>query len=184
MDFSEKTPFPKDPFFRTRCRACRTAVKFSRDGFSVEVAVEDAVQFLVEFCLFLFPRDMKPENAQDYSRQNVFAPFLARLFRSAPKGRQQMGETSFCKNLRFSAENLRFPAVFCANLRLPNPLTCRASRKQRKSAKICENVRSGSGFSLSLSPFWRTLTIRSCKYQTSGRFSLCGGLPLEKTPLQ
>ena len=79
-------------------------------------------------------------------------------FRSAPKGRQQMGETGFCKNLRFSAvscENLRFPAVFCANLRLPNPLIYRASRK---SAKICENVRSGSGFSLLLSPFWRALT--------------------------
>ena len=74
---------------------------------------------------------------------------------SAPKlkGRQQMGETGFCKNLRFSAvsyENLRFPAVFCANLRLPNPSIYRASRK---SAKICKSVRSGSGFSLLLSPF-------------------------------
>ena len=79
--------------------------------------------------------------------------------RSAPKGRQQMGETGFCKNLRFSAvscANLRFPAVFCANLRLPNPLIYRAN--QWKSAKICENVRSGSGFSLLLSPFWRALT--------------------------
>ena len=76
---------------------------------------------------------------------------------SAPEGRQQMGETGFCKNLRFSAvscENLRFPVVFYANLRLPNPLIYRASRK---SAKICENVRSGSGFSLLLSPFWRAL---------------------------
>ena len=57
------------------------------------------------------------------------------------KGRQQMGETGFCKNLRFSAvscENLRFPAVLCANLRLPNPLICRASRK---SARICKNLR-------------------------------------------
>ena len=64
-----------------------------------------------------------------------------RLNRSAPKGRQQMRETGFCKNLRFSAvscENLRFPAVFCANLRLPNPLIYRASRK---SAKICKNLR-------------------------------------------
>ena len=52
-----------------------------------------------------------------------------------------MGETGFCKNLRFSAvscENLRFPAVFCANLRLPSPLIYRASRK---SAKICKNLR-------------------------------------------
>ena len=61
--------------------------------------------------------------------------------RRAPKGGQQMGESGFCKNLRFSAvscENLRFPAVFCANLRLPNPLIYRASRK---SAKICKNLR-------------------------------------------
>ena len=52
-----------------------------------------------------------------------------------------MGETGFCKNLRFSAvscENLRFPAVFCANPRLPNPLIYRA---RRKSAKICKNLR-------------------------------------------
>ena len=52
-----------------------------------------------------------------------------------------MGQTGFCKNLRFSAvscKNLRFPAVFCANLRLPNPLIYRASRK---AAKICKNLR-------------------------------------------
>ena len=63
------------------------------------------------------------------------------ICRSTPTGRQQMGETGFCKNLRFSAvscENLRFPAVFCANLRLPNLLIYRASRK---SAKICKNLR-------------------------------------------
>ena len=84
--------------------------------------------------------------------------------RSAPKGRQQMGETGFCENLRFSAvscENLRFPAVSCANLRLPNPLIYRASRK---SAKICKNLRKcafGSGFSLLLSPFWRALNINT-----------------------
>ena len=74
-----------------------------------------------------------------------------------------MGETGFCENLRFpavSCENLRFPAVFCANLRLPNPLIYRASRK---SAKICENVRSGSGFSLLLSPFWRALNLGCVK---------------------
>ena len=68
-----------------------------------------------------------------------------------------MGETGFCKNLRFSAvscENLRFPAVFYANLRLPNPLIYRAkpkiSENLQKSAKMCG---SGSGFSLLLSPF-------------------------------
>ena len=31
------------------------------------------------------------------------------------------------------------------------------AENQRISAKICENVRSGSGFSLLLSPFWRAL---------------------------
>ena len=69
---------------------------------------------------------------------SIFLPFFCR---SAPKGRQQMGETGFCKNLRFSAVScgdLWFPAVFCANLRLPNPLIYRASRK---SAKICKNLR-------------------------------------------
>ena len=93
----------------------------------------------------------------------------SQVIRSAPKGRQQMGETGFCKNLRFpavSCENLRFPAVFCANLRLPNPLTYRASRKS-ENLKICENVRSGSGFSLLLSPFWRAL--RNCNHSLSGR---------------
>ena len=41
---------------------------------------------------------------------------LATKGRSAPKGRQQMGETGFCKNLRFSAvscENLRFSGQIC-----------------------------------------------------------------------
>ena len=37
-------------------------------------------------------------------------------YRSAPKGRQQMGETGFCKNLRFPAKIcgfLRFSAQIC-----------------------------------------------------------------------
>ena len=75
------------------------------------------------------------------------------VVRSAPKGRQQMGETGFCKNLRFSAvscENLRFSAQICDS-RIPW-FTERAEN-QRRSAKICESVRSGSGFSLLLSPF-------------------------------
>ena len=62
--------------------------------------------------------------------------------RSAPKGRQQMGETGFCKNLRFPAVSCEKSAVFCANLRLPNPLIyTERAENQRKSAKICENVR-------------------------------------------
>ena len=67
-------------------------------------------------------------------------------FRSAPKGRQQMEETGFCQNLRFSA-------VSCENLRFHAQIE--RAENQRKSA----NVRSGSGFSLLLSPFWRTLNL-------------------------
>ena len=88
--------------------------------------------------------------------QNVYVYWF---FRSAPKGRQQMGETGFCKNLRFSAvscENLRFPAVFCANLRLPNPLIYRASRK---SAKICKNLRK-CAFRVRFLPFAVSLLAR------------------------
>ena len=68
-----------------------------------------------------------------------------------------MGETGFCKNLRFSAvscDNLRFPAVFCANLRLPNPLIYRASRKSakicKKSAKMCVPGPVSPSFAVSL----------------------------------
>ena len=106
-----------------------------------------------------------PKQTPQPLRKNRGKTLKENKFRSAPKGRQQMGETGFCKTLRFSAvscENLRFPAVFCANLRLPNPLIYRAGRK---SAKICENVCSGSGFSLLLSPFWRALKI-PCKKNT------------------
>ena len=87
----------------------------------------------------------KVRSLRDFSVRNPRKCPLSRFCpihsRSAPKGRQQMGETGFCKNLRFpavSCENLQFPAVFCANLRLPNPLIYRASRK---SAKICKNLR-------------------------------------------
>ena len=70
-----------------------------------------------------------------------------------------MGETGFCKNLRFpsvSCENLRFPAVFCANLRLPNPLIYKASRK---SAKICKNLRK-CAFRVRFLPFAVSLLAR------------------------
>ena len=93
--------------------------------------------------LYFGPRPIIRSLPSQRNRKNVisFRTSLRAGNRSAPKGRQQMGETGFCKNLRFSAvscENLRFPAVFCANLRLPNPLIYRASRK---SAKICKNLR-------------------------------------------
>ena len=79
--------------------------------------------------------------------------------RSAPKGRQQMGETGFCEILRFSAvscENLQFPAVFCENLRPPNPFIYRASRK---SAKICKNLRK-CAFRVRFLPFAVSLLAR------------------------
>ena len=91
-----------------------------------------------------------------YSTLSRYTPHT----RSAPKGRQQMGETGFCKNLRFSAvscEILRFPAVFCANLRLPNPLIYRASRK---SAKICKNLRKKMCVPGPVSPFAVSLLAR------------------------
>ena len=66
-----------------------------------------------------------------------------------------MGQTGFCKNLRFSAvfcENLRFPAVFCENLRLQNAVIPRKSENQQKSAKISETAKISAfvPFSLSL----------------------------------
>ena len=95
-----------------------------------------------------------PKNPLQLVRKKAF------FTRSAPKGRQQKGETGFCKNLRFSAvscENLRFPAVFCANLRLPNPLIYRASRK---SAKICKNLRK-CAFRVRFLPFAVSLLARA-----------------------
>ena len=88
--------------------------------------------------------------------ETIWTPAIRR---SAPKGRQQMGETGFCKNLRFSAvscENLRFPAVFCANLRLTNLLIYRANRK---SAKICKNLRK-CAFRVRFLPFAVSLLAR------------------------
>ena len=72
------------------------------------------------------------------------------MIRSAPKGRQQMGETGFCKNLRFSAvscENLRFPAVFYAPKSLDLQSEPKISENLHKSVKMCVPV----------SPFWRAL---------------------------
>ena len=57
------------------------------------------------------------------------------------KGTNQMGQTGFCEDLRFSAvfcENLRFPAVFCENLRSQDTVIPRKSENLQKSAKICE----------------------------------------------
>ena len=52
--------------------------------------------------------------------------------RSAPKGRQQMGETGFCKNLQF-------PAKICGFLRKSaTPKSLDLYRASRKSAKICQ----------------------------------------------
>ena len=57
-----------------------------------------------------------------------------------------MGQTGFC-------ENLRFPAVFCENLRLRNAVLPRKSENQQQSAKICKktaNLAPLVPFSLSL----------------------------------
>ena len=51
-----------------------------------------------------------------------------------------MGQTDFCKNLRFLAvfcKNLRFPAVLCENLHLRSAVNPRKSENLQKSAKIC-----------------------------------------------
>ena len=80
------------------------------------------------------------------------------IFGARLKGRHQMGETGFCKNLRFPAKIcgfLRFSAQICDS---QIPWFTERAENQRKSAKICEKVRSGSGFSLLLSPFWHALT--------------------------
>ena len=56
------------------------------------------------------------------------------LFREELKGTNYMGQTGLCKTLRF-------PAVFCENLRLQNAVVSRISENQknlRKPAKNCE----------------------------------------------
>ena len=61
-----------------------------------------------------------------------------------------------CGFLRFPAKICGFSAVFCANLRLPNPLIYRASRK---SAKICKNQRK-CAFRVRFLPFAVSLLAR------------------------
>ena len=67
---------------------------------------------------------------------------------------------------------LRFPAKICGFLWFSaqicdsqSPSFTERAENQRKSAKICENVRSGSGFSLLLSPFWRALMFRNAHFR-------------------
>ena len=63
-----------------------------------------------------------------------------------------MGQTGFCKNLRFAAvfcENLRFPAKICAPEMLSFPGKAKISKNLQKSAKNCE-FQSFVPFSLSL----------------------------------
>ena len=81
---------------------------------------------------------------------------VSRVLVFAPKGRQQMGETGFCTKI---CGFLRFPAKICGFLQFSVqicdsqiPWFTERTENQRKSAKICENVRSGSGFFLLLSP--------------------------------
>ena len=66
------------------------------------------------------------------------------------------GTYRFLQKSAVSCENLRFPVVFCANLRLPNPLIYRA---RRKSAKICKNLRK-CAFRVRFLPFAVSLLAR------------------------
>ena len=52
-----------------------------------------------------------------------------------------MGQTGFCENIRFSCENLQFPAVFCENLRFRDAVIPRKNKNLQKSARICEKLR-------------------------------------------
>ena len=81
--------------------------------------------------------------------------------RSAPKGRQQMGETGFCKNLRFSA----VPCGFLRKSATPKSLIYRASRK---SAKICKNLRK-CAFRVRFLPFAVSLLARPDLGENYGR---------------
>ena len=53
------------------------------------------------------------------------------IFGEELKGTNYMGQTGFCKILRF-------PAVFCEHLRLPNAVLSEKTEKQQESAKISE----------------------------------------------
>ena len=84
-------------------------------------------------------------------------PKITTLLRARQKGDSKWEKPVSEKNLRFSVvscENLQFSAQICDS---QIPWFTEWAENQRKSAKICENVRSGSGFSLLLSPFWRAL---------------------------
>ena len=77
-------------------------------------------------------------------------------------GARQKGDSKWEKPV--SAKICGFPAKICGFLRFSAricdsriPWFTERAENQGKSAKICENVRSGSGFSLLLSPFWRAL---------------------------
>ena len=81
--------------------------------------------------------------------------------RSAPKGRQQMGETGFCEDLPFCAQILRKSAVSCHFLRKS---ATRKSLDLQSEPNISENLqkiyaRPGSGFSpFAVSLLGRALT--------------------------
>ena len=62
------------------------------------------------------------------------------------KLKRDKGQTGFCKILRF-------PAVFCENLRLRNAVIPRTSENQQKPAKICEKLRIQLRLSHLICPF-------------------------------
>ena len=62
------------------------------------------------------------------------------------------GTNGFLQNFLVSCRDLRFPAVFCENLRLPNAVLSRKTENLQKSAKQTKK-NSGSVFSLLVCPF-------------------------------
>ena len=100
--------------------------------------------------------------------------------RSAPKGRQQMGETGFCKNLRVSA-------VSCENLRFPAKILRKSAPKSldlQSEPKISENLPK-SAFRVRFLPFAVSLLARPDKPSLlNGRLENCriGGCKALRQP--
>ena len=75
---------------------------------------------------------------------------IQRRKRAALQGMNLRGQTLICDFLRFPAFSCGFLqklAAFCEKQRFPNALFL---GERRESAKICENLRQGSVFSLGL----------------------------------
>ena len=93
----------------------------------------------------------KPSNSTDSEHRNFTKQEFGRIFCSEErKGTNSMGQTGFC-------ENLRFPAVFCKNLRPRNAVIPKKSENQRKTANLAH-------LSLLVCPFYFPLILMQCDY--------------------